>query len=157
VIAVPLDRTLRAVLCLLFACSLPALAAPQQPASDPPAPDSTRICVPSCASALPEAVGEEAPISADELRRQNARRLSRSPLEKTRVGNSDGSVSFYLRNLLHAPLTVDAELAEARARASRCCCRPVSRSRRWNAWKWRACTPSIRSSRAKSKSCTPPS
>jgi len=107
-------RMPRAFSQLLLACALPAFAAAQQPASDVPSPDSTRICVPSCAAPLPEAVGEEAPIAADELRRQNARRLSRSPLEKTRVGNSDGSVSFYLRNLLHAPLTVDAELAEAR-------------------------------------------
>jgi murein DD-endopeptidase MepM/ murein hydrolase activator NlpD len=72
--------------------------------------DSTTI-----ATQPPEAVGEEAPISPQEARRLNARSLSRSPVARVREANQDGSISFYLRNRLHAPVTLEVELAEARA------------------------------------------
>jgi len=109
-------RPMRSLLAFLLALALPVVAAAMPLASDPPDQDVTtiRVGVGAQPEPLPEAVGEEAPIAPDELRRQDARRLSRSPLEKSNTINPDGSVSFFLRNLLHAPLTVDAELAESR-------------------------------------------
>jgi murein DD-endopeptidase MepM/ murein hydrolase activator NlpD len=72
----------------------------------------TTISVPAARPG--EAIGEAAPISPQESRRLNARMLSRSPMARSRESNKDGSVSFYLRNRLHAPVTLEVELAEAR-------------------------------------------
>lgn len=67
--------------------------------------------------------GNEAPImliapTAAE-RRQRARRLSRAPLARERVTAPDGSVTFVLRNLLHAPLTVELAPGEGRGASVR--------------------------------------
>ena len=80
-----------------------------------PATSSGELTTISVPAARPgEAIGEEAPISPQEARRLNARMLSRSPMARSRESNKDGSVSFYLRNKLHAPVTLEVELAEAR-------------------------------------------
>ena len=61
------------------------------------------------ADAPPAQGAEEAIAATAEERRQRARFLSNSPLARQRQANSDGSVSFLLRNRLHAPLTVEFE------------------------------------------------
>jgi len=105
------------ILRLLMLClALPAAALAQEATrttvstAEASAHDLTSIQVPAPG---PQAIGEEAPISPQQLRRENARRLSRSPVARSTETNTDGSVSFYLRNLLYAPLTVEVELAEA--------------------------------------------
>jgi murein DD-endopeptidase MepM/ murein hydrolase activator NlpD len=88
------------------------------PAS-PSAPDegvvreTVTIGVP--ASALPLAQGDMAPVTdAAAERRQRARRLSRSPLAIERMPQPDGFVAVGLRNLLHAPLTIEIEPGDTR-------------------------------------------
>ena len=99
--------------CLLVGVALAGLPLAAELQTDPPAP--RELTTVSVAPQLPEAIGEEGPIVAPaEERRQRARRLSRSPVAKERVSNDDGSTSFMLRNRLHAPLTVEVELAETR-------------------------------------------
>lgn len=111
--AVGLARSLLLSACLLAA--LPFATAGLLQDEPPAQPELTTIGVPT---KLPDAVGAEEPIVApDELRRRHARSLSRSPLAKDKVANSDGSVSFLLRNRLHAPLRVEVELAETRGAA----------------------------------------
>lgn len=57
-----------------------------------------------------DAQGADAPIElTPDQRRQRARRLSRSPLARRQVANPDGTVSFWVANQLHAPLTVEFE------------------------------------------------
>lgn len=65
---------------------------------------------PGQATAPLDGSGAVDPIGASpDERRQRARRLSRSPLASRRVANADGSVSLVLRNLLHAPVSVELE------------------------------------------------
>jgi len=105
-------RRIRWLLLTSLIAAMPFAAAAFIANEPPPQPEETTISV---SGSLPEAVGEEAPIVApDEERRRFARHLSRSPLATDRVANDDGSVSFVLRNRLHAPLTVEVELAETR-------------------------------------------
>jgi murein DD-endopeptidase MepM/ murein hydrolase activator NlpD len=64
--------------------------------------------------ALAPGQGVDAPLEpTPDQRRQRARRLARSPLAKQRLANPDGSVSFWVTNQLHAPLTVAFEPGEA--------------------------------------------
>lgn len=67
---------------------------------------------------VPDAQGNEAPIAVvaptAAERRRRARRLSRAPVARERVTNSDGSVTLVLRNLLHAPVTLLLEPGEGR-------------------------------------------
>jgi len=109
---------MQSLLLLLLLLALPVAAAGPQEATtistnESSSQELTTIGVP--ATQLPDALGEEAPVSPEEARRQNARMLSRSPVARSREANPDGSVSFYLRNRLHAPVTLEVELAEARS------------------------------------------
>lgn len=73
--------------------------------------EAVAIDVPSLV--VREAQGNEAPIMAiaptAAERRQRARRLSRAPVARERIVNQDRSVTFVLRNLLHAPVTLSIE------------------------------------------------
>lgn len=105
---------LRTAACLLFAVAGTSSATTTLP-DEQAVRDFFTIDVP----VLPVAgQGEEAPITAAlpsaAERRQRARRLSRAPVARERVSNSDGSVTFVLRNLLHAPVTVRIEQGEGR-------------------------------------------
>lgn len=112
-------RHLRFALPLFLAFALPPAAS--APGGEPTvistaessSQEATTIEVPGTQPG--HAVGEESPISAQEARRLNARSLARSPVARVRESNKDGSISFYLRNRLHAPVTLDVELAEARS------------------------------------------
>jgi murein DD-endopeptidase MepM/ murein hydrolase activator NlpD len=92
--------------------ALVLLLAPWPPASaqdEPPvARDAFTVEVPALGQ------GVDAPLEpTPDQRRQRARRLARSPLAKQRLANPDGSVSFWVTNQLHAPLTVAFEPGEA--------------------------------------------
>jgi murein DD-endopeptidase MepM/ murein hydrolase activator NlpD len=95
------------VLALVLGLALPALAPLAQ--DDPPAArDAFTVEVPALGQ------GVDAPLEpTPDQRRQRARRLARSPLAKQRLANADGSVSFWVANQLHAPLTVAFEPGEA--------------------------------------------
>jgi murein DD-endopeptidase MepM/ murein hydrolase activator NlpD len=111
-------RHLRFALLLFLALALPVSAsAPggEQTAISTTESSTQEATTIEVGAQPPEAVGEEAPISAQEARRLNARSLSRSPVARAREANMDGIFSFYLRNRLHAPVTLDVELAEARS------------------------------------------
>jgi len=106
---------------LLCLCVPALLAAGQVTSTQEASPDATQdlttIQVP--APGHPKGIGEEAPVTVpsvppDELRRQGLRRLSRSPMARVTEHNDDGTISFYLQNRLHAPVTVEVELVEAR-------------------------------------------
>lgn len=103
-------RLARALL-LVFSLGPASVAAGSTGPDDPAIRDFFTIDVPSIVPA--QGQGNEAPIEAAAptaaQRRQRARRLSRAPVARERVSNSDGSVTFVLRNLLHAPVTVLVE------------------------------------------------
>jgi murein DD-endopeptidase MepM/ murein hydrolase activator NlpD len=72
-----------------------------------------------------EAQGGIAPVvQTPDERRLRARRLSRSPLANERSLQPDGSVLFRMRNLLHAPLTVEVEPGDTRGAAVTMLARP---------------------------------
>jgi murein DD-endopeptidase MepM/ murein hydrolase activator NlpD len=77
--------------------------------------DSVTIDVPTLV--VREAQGNEAPILAiaptAAERRQRARRLSRAPVARERIVNQDRSVTFVLRSLLNAPVTLSIERGHA--------------------------------------------
>jgi murein DD-endopeptidase MepM/ murein hydrolase activator NlpD len=99
-----LPRGSRILALMLLAASAGATALQTEP--EPPPRDAYTIAVPGTLPA--EAQGAEEPITATpEQRRQRARYLARSPLQKLHPANSDGSISFELRNRLHAPVTVE--------------------------------------------------
>jgi murein DD-endopeptidase MepM/ murein hydrolase activator NlpD len=87
----------------------------------PVARDVFTIELPSLA--VLDGQGNEAPIAViaptAAERRQRARRLSRAPVARERVANPDGSVTFVLRNLLHAPVTVVLEPGEGQGASVR--------------------------------------
>jgi murein DD-endopeptidase MepM/ murein hydrolase activator NlpD len=78
--------------------------------------DFITIEVPSLV--VPEGQGNEAPITpiapTAAERRRRARRLSRAPVARESVTHPDGTVTFVLRNLLHAPVTVVLEPGQRR-------------------------------------------
>jgi murein DD-endopeptidase MepM/ murein hydrolase activator NlpD len=103
-----------AAICLLAGSG--AVLATTTGVDDQAVKDFFTIDVPKLADS--QAQGNDAPIvvvapTAAE-RRQRARRLSRAPVARERVTNSDGSVTFVLRNLLHAPVTVELEPGQGR-------------------------------------------
>jgi murein DD-endopeptidase MepM/ murein hydrolase activator NlpD len=106
----------RVLACLALAASGTSLATTTLP-DEQAIRDFITIDVPSLLAG--DAQGDEAPIVAvaptAAERRQRARRLSRAPVARERVTNADGSVTFVLRNLLHAPVTVVIEPGEGRS------------------------------------------
>jgi murein DD-endopeptidase MepM/ murein hydrolase activator NlpD len=108
---------LAGALCINSAASASQVPAPAR--DEPPAiRDAFRVAIPPRAdagpigNAIPATPEPPATLTPDE-RRQRARRLSRSPLARQRVVNADGSISFVLRNQLHAPVTVLFEPVDA--------------------------------------------
>lgn len=89
----------------------------------PPAADDAiagRFTVQVAPPGAPSGIGAEGPATlpspaelTPDQRRQRARRLSRSPIARQRVANADGSFSFVVRNLLHAPMTLRFEPYDA--------------------------------------------
>jgi hypothetical protein len=114
----PIDWRHALLLCLFVPALLSARQVTStQEASQDATQDLTTIQVP--AAGQPEGIGEDTPVIApavppDELRRQSMRRLSRSPMARVTEHNDDGTISFYLQNRLHAPVTVEVDLVEAR-------------------------------------------
>ncbi len=89
----------------LFIFPAPAFASSPQ--------DETVVAVPFGPGADAQGDVDAIAPTADQ-RRQRARRLSRSPVARERVVNADGSITFVLHNLLHAPVTVQFEPGNAR-------------------------------------------
>lgn len=113
-IATSRARRVRRILTTLILAATPLSFAASLPGPDGQAVRDV-VTIDVSAESVPTAPGtvgqgsDEPVAPTAEQRRQRARRLSRSPLARERVSNGDGSVTFVLRNLLHAPLTVEFE------------------------------------------------
>jgi murein DD-endopeptidase MepM/ murein hydrolase activator NlpD len=110
---------------LLLAATSAAAATTNSP-DDQVVRDAFAIDVPGLA--VLDGRGNEAPITivapTAAERRRRARRLSRAPLARERVTNADGSITLVLRNLLHAPVTVQFEPAAGRGATVQMLCPP---------------------------------
>jgi murein DD-endopeptidase MepM/ murein hydrolase activator NlpD len=116
---------------MLLALALPAVAharaadavppvAPFASATDPRPPEDgvvrATVTVGITVRAEDAVQGDLAPAeSAADDRRRRSRRLSRSPVAVERLPQPDGTVTVALRNLLHAPLTVEVAAGDMRA------------------------------------------
>jgi murein DD-endopeptidase MepM/ murein hydrolase activator NlpD len=102
-------RRFRPIAGLLLGASSIAFAVVVDPI-EPPTQYEFLLELPPANAPVPAVQGADDPIGVSpEERRQFARYLSKSPLARKRVANPDGSVDFFLRNRLHAPVTVEFE------------------------------------------------